>query len=42
MNYAYFQIISPFLCLLIEFNDFYFSTIGKIKFSSIMTGFHLD
>ena len=29
MNYDYFQIFSPFICLYTDFKDFYYATIQK-------------
>jgi hypothetical protein len=32
MNYSYFHIFSPFICLYMDFYDFYYATYVKIKF----------
>jgi len=31
MNYGYYLIFSPFICLYTDFNDFYYATKLKIK-----------
>jgi len=42
MNYAYFQIFPLFLFIFTDFKDFYFSTVSKQNFSSLITKFNLD